>query len=70
MNKKINIETVFNGWIVTDNYGIKTVYTDSVAYLKAIVLITVDQDHYDIVITKFTNRNPPSQEEMDREAVS
>ena len=37
----IKIEIAENGWIITDHVGNQSVYTDPVAYINRIALITM-----------------------------
>jgi hypothetical protein len=40
----LQIKIVSNGWVITDRYGIQTVYTNSLEYIEAVALKTLSME--------------------------
>ena len=46
----LQIKTVSNGWVITDRYGIQSVYTDPVAFIKAVMTSTLSMEQAEKLI--------------------
>lgn len=40
----LQIKKVQNGWVITDRYGIQTVYTDPLEYIEAVAFKTLSME--------------------------
>ena len=40
----LQIKIVSNGWVITDRYGIQTVYTNSLEFIEAVALKTLSME--------------------------
>lgn len=48
----IQIKKVSNGWVITDRYGIQSVYTDPVAFIRAVATSTLSMEQAEKLILR------------------
>jgi hypothetical protein len=48
----LQIKKVQNGWVITDRYGIQSVYTDPVTFIRAVATSTLSMEQAEKLILR------------------